>query len=251
MRLLLAALLVALPGLAEAQRHRPVEPVPPASTLPPIGLPLAPIGLPLPQIGLPLPPIGLAPPGTPSTSEASPSPRSRSPRQPHRRGRSGPSVVYVVPAYPWGPPPSSASGTPAPEPAEASAVPPRPTGTVWLDVEPRGVGEIYVDDYFVGTAADRRGTLTLDPGPHRVEIRAPGYETIRVDVKADAGGEVTLRRTLQPVAAAPTATPPAPEAPIRRKPFYFIPGCYLGDVPPTEARLPASCDQTKAVVVRP
>ena len=60
MRLLLTTLLVLLPGLTEAQRHRPPAAEPPASTLPPIGLPLAPIGLLLAPIGLPLPPLGLA-----------------------------------------------------------------------------------------------------------------------------------------------------------------------------------------------
>ena len=61
-----------------------------------------------------------------------------------------------------------------------------------------------------------------------------------------------MRRSLQREGGAP----PLPRrrrdpAPIARKPFYFIPGCYLGDVPPKDAGLPASCDQSKTVVVKP
>jgi hypothetical protein len=29
--------------------------------------------------------------------------------------------------------------------------------------------------------------------------------------------------------------------------FYLIPGCYMGNVPPKEANLPATCDITRAV----
>ena len=118
-------------------------------------------------------------------------------------------------------------------------------------------GEVYIDGYLAGTTMDVRGSIPLDAGRHRIEVLAEGYEPVTVDVRLEAGGVVTLRRALKPVAApaapAPrTAEPPAaPAAPIPRKPFYFIPGCYLGDVPPTEVRLPASCDVSKATVIRP
>lgn len=44
--------------------------------------------------------------------------------------------------------------------------------------------------------------------------------------------------------------PPSAAASVTRKPFYFIPGCYLGDVPPEKAGLPATCDPGKVVVYR-
>ena len=249
MRLLLTTLLVLLPGLADAQRHRPPAPEPPASTLPPIGLPL-------PQIGLRLAPIGLAPPVTSTTSEPA-APSRRHPSRPgSRKGRAGPGVVYVMPAYPWdwygyG---AAVPGTTAPAAAAEPVETLRAAAMLRLEVEPRGVAEIYVDGYFVGTADDRRDEVALEPGSHRVDIRAPGYEAERVDVRLEAGESATLRRALQREAGAPPlsrpATPPEP-APIARKPFYFIPGCYLGDVPPKDAGLPAKCDQSKTVVVKP
>jgi hypothetical protein len=100
--------------------------------------------------------------------------------------------------------------------------------------------------------------MELDAGPHQVEIRADGYQPVGVAVRIEPGGVVTLRRALQPLAVTPSPLPApaasaAPVAPasIPRKPFYYIPGCYLGDVPPKDAGLPPSCDQSKTVVVRP
>lgn len=240
MRLLLTVLLVLLPGLAEAQRRRPVEPEPPASTLPPIGLPL-------PPIGLPLPPIGLAPPGTRTESSPPRTERLRPPRGSHRRGR-GPGVIYVVPAYPYGLP-TGAAAPAAAEPVEAPALPVPPAGTLLLEVEPR-TAEVYVDGYFVGTADDRGGEVRLEPGPHRVDLRAEGYSSETVDVRAESGATVSLRRSLTQTSA-PDKAPAATPSPIPRKPFYFIPGCYLGDVPPKDAGLPARCDPSKAIVVEP
>lgn len=247
MRLLLTTLLVLLPGLADAQRHRPPAPEPPASTLPPIGLPL-------PQIGLRLAPIGLAPPVTSTTSEPAASARRHHSRPPSRKGRTGPGVVYVMPAYPWDWYGAAVPGTTDPAAAAEPVVTPVTAARLRLEVEPRGVAEIYVDGYFVGTADDRRDEVALEPGSHRVDIRAPGYESERVDVRLEAGESATLRRSLQREGGAPPLPRLAPAtepAPIARKPFYFIPGCYLGDVPPKDAGLPATCDQSKTVVVKP
>ena len=252
MRLLITTLLVFLPGLAEAQRHRPPAPEPPASTLPPIGLPLAPIGLPLPQIGLGLPPLGLAPAATSTGPDVAPGPHRQPSRPGHRKGRPGAGVVYVLPAYMWD---GFYVGTAAPAVAAPEPVAPPPLlATLLLEVEPRGVAEIYVDGYFVGTAADRRGELALEAGSHRVDLRADGYEAERVDVRIEPGDVATLRRSLQRQAGGAVLPPPEPArepAPITRKAFYFIPGCYLGDIPPKDAGLPASCDQSKTVVVKP
>ncbi len=258
MRLLIAALLVALPSLADAQTvtsdgSRRGQPPPQPS----IGLPLAPIGLPLADITPTLAPIGTLPGPTDTKSPPDRAP-GRQPRErgPQRKGRSGgPGVVYVLPfyGYGWG---MSVAAAPSPAAAPAAEMP-APTGTLWLDVEPRGIGEVYVDGYLAGTTLDVRGSMELDAGAHQVEIRADGYQRVGVAVRIEAGGVVTLRRTLQPLELTPTqppaapAPPPAAATPIVRKPFYFIPGCYLGDVPPKDAALPPSCDHSKTVVVRP
>ena len=47
------------------------------------------------------------------------------------------------------------------------------------------------------------------------------------------------------VGPAPTQVPPRAPATI-----YFIPGCYLGDVPPKDAGLPAGCDASRAVTFK-
>jgi hypothetical protein len=251
MRLLLAALLVVLPSLADAQTatsgSRRSQPPPQPS----IGLPLAPIGLPLADVTPALAPIGTLPGPTDTTSSPDRAPGRQRDRGPQRRGRNRSEVIYVVPAYGWG----MSIGS-APSPADAPA--PVATGTLWLDIEPRGVGEVYVDGYLAGTTLDVRGSMELDAGPHQVEIRADGYQPVGVAVRIEPGGVVTLRRALQPLAVAPSPLPapaasaaPVAPTPIPRKPFYYIPGCYLGDVPPKDAGLPPSCDQSKTVVVRP
>ena len=59
-----------------------------------------------------------------------------------------------------------------------------PTGGLRLRVTPTDA-EVYVDGSFAGIVADFDGAfhhLTLTAGPHRIEIRAPGYQPIVFDV---------------------------------------------------------------------
>ena len=259
MRLPIAALLLLVPGFAGAQSSRPAAGTPHQSALP--GLP--PIGLPLPPIGLPLPAIGL-PPIQAAGGRAAPAPSES--RRPHagrgkRRGRSGPSVIYVVPAYGYGW--STTSGALAPEaPVAPPAVDPsprvaprQPTGTLRLDLQPRVNGQVFVDGVYVGTLDELGEELTLDAGTRQVELRQPGFETLNLPVRIDDGRAITYRGSLKPLATPPAATPPPPAPPpplaVARKPFYYIPGCYLGDVPPRDAKLPATCDLSLTVTFRP
>lgn len=72
-------------------------------------------------------------------------------------------------------------------------VPFRPYGGVRLDL-PQRHAEVYVDGYFVGTVDDFDGVfqqLNLEAGPHRIEIRAPGFEQIAFDVKVTPGRTIT------------------------------------------------------------
>jgi hypothetical protein len=53
-----------------------------------------------------------------------------------------------------------------------------------LDVTPRDAA-VHVDGYYAGIVDDFDGSLqrlALEPGPHRVEIVAPGYESIVFEV---------------------------------------------------------------------
>jgi hypothetical protein len=72
-------------------------------------------------------------------------------------------------------------------------------------VHPQRDAEVYVDGYFAGNVDDFDGAfqqLNLEPGPHHIEVRAPGTETTAFDVNIDPGRTITYRasmpRPLQP-----------------------------------------------------
>jgi hypothetical protein len=265
MRLLSAAILVlALPaGLAAQSSVSALVSWPP---LPPIGLPLPSITSPLAPIGFPLSSIGVAPQigthprgGRPSRGRD----RDHLRFDPKSRFRSQPTFVYMFPMYAWGIPPLSVgtSSGAAPYPYLAPAQDERPVGILRLELQAAGAPmQLYVDGYFVGTPDEINRDLTLEPGPHRIEIRAPGYETIAFDVRIVADRSITYRATLQRVAPQPQPSidPPAGSAqPVPQPPpaapstFYFIPGCYIGNVPPEKVDLPATCDMSRLITRKP
>jgi len=58
-------------------------------------------------------------------------------------------------------------------------------GELRLKIRPRDA-QVFVDGYYVGIVDDFDGVfqrLHLEPGPHRIEVRAPGYETLTFDVR--------------------------------------------------------------------
>jgi hypothetical protein len=245
------------PGVATPQQSRftglgeflPLAPI--GLPLPTIGLPLPTIGLPLSPIGLPLPPLGLPPRLDEQNNRT---PRKRVPeRRPKSRSHSRrPSVVYVVPPYGWGgwqlgagAPTSDVPGVVV-NPAQDSRA-----GALQLDVQPAASFQLYVDNYFVGTSNDVGNTLELEAGPHRVEIRAAGFKPHIFDTRVTAGRTMTYQAELEPLvteqapAAEPdsaAANPPPTEAARKPTTIYFIPGCYLGNLPPEQLKLPAGCD---------
>ncbi|MBI3492329.1 MAG: PEGA domain-containing protein [Acidobacteria bacterium] len=115
---------------------------------------------------------------------------------------------------------------------------PNATGTLLLDVEP-GTARVYVDGVDVGVVSDfRRTGLTLLTGPHRIELTAPGYESLTIEVTIVAGWPTRYRGNL------PAARAPAPEPAPRHDPdtFYVVPGCYAGNRTPSAQTLPPGCD---------
>jgi hypothetical protein len=83
----------------------------------------------------------------------------------------------------------------APDPFDANG----PTGGLRMNVEPKDA-EVYVDGYYAGIVDDFDGHfqhLTLVPGPHRVEVRAPGYLTLVFDVSIQAHHTTEYRGALQ------------------------------------------------------
>jgi hypothetical protein len=240
MRIALTAfLLIATAGVAGAQSHARRSTDEPWK--PTIGLPLPQIGLPLPQIGLPLPQPGLPP-----------IKRSERPERFERSERRG--AILFVPAFGWPYLPETAvPGPPAPPPQEEHA-----TGRLRLDIRPGVDPQIYVDGYYVGMLSDVSGELTLDIGTHTLELREDGYENLRVDVQISTDGLITYRGELKPVGGTDLPVRGAdlrgggadlsgPRADIPPTTIYVIPGCYVGNVPPKDAGLPAGCDEGRAV----
>jgi hypothetical protein len=219
--------------------------------LPTIGLPLATIGLPLAPIGLPLPRIGLPPIGlaaaTTTMPRRAPNPAHPGPRVPSRSRR--PSVIYFVPGGGFGYP--FAPGPPGAPPVREEQAP--PTGDLRLELQPGVVPQVFVDGYYVGTLDDISGELTLDPGPHNLDLHADGYEDLAFGVQISGGRAITYQGTLRalqtpplPVAQLAASTNVPPPATI-----YVIPGCYVGNVPPAEVKLPGGCDAARVTTLDP
>jgi hypothetical protein len=257
---LAATLAMPVTAVAQTRGHRP----PPPASISPFGLPQA--GVPLPRIGLPLPRSGLINTGTryivpfhdgeiPGSAFARA--RNLGTGFSSRIGRSSygigssyvgmPVVVYVpqyvVPQYvvPIGP----VSGEPARAQIETQLV----TGSLILQMQP-STAQVFVDGYYVGMPEDfdgRRGELSLEPGVHKIEVMAPGYENVILDMRIAASQTIRYQNAMKPAAAAAPQPLVAPAAPIAPKTIYLIPGCYLGDVPPKDAHLPATCDVNRVV----
>jgi hypothetical protein len=233
MRFIAAALLVFAcpPLLVAGQRPEPVV-VPPPS-----------IGLPLPPIGLPLPPLGLQPPQETPPLDSRHPPHVGPPFWPRHP------IVFFGAPYAWGIDESLQSPTPgviaSPVEERARAA----SGYLRLEVEPEHLVQIFLDGEYVGTPADYAGEIPMAPGSWRVELRAPGYDTVSFDVRISPDRTVTYRGALVP---SPLSPPPAsPSTPPADTTFYLIPGCYMGNVPPDRVKLPPGCDPSRVIIHKP
>jgi len=253
MRVLVAAFAVIAAATAAAAQTRGKGLTDEMPT-PSIGLPLPQIGLPLPSLGLPLEPMGLPPArrAQPEQSEpngrlARPDPfdRSRRPERSERRRSERSERSIVVFGWPYLP----VAEFP-PVPSVASPVE-RVSGRLRLLLTSGLNPQVFVDGYYTGLFSDRAGELTLDAGPHTIELREEGYSSARVSVNIQPNALLTYDIGLPPLvsASSPAAAQvrePAPPAPARST-IYVVPGCYVGNVPPTRVALPAGCDAAKAV----
>jgi hypothetical protein len=126
---------------------------------------------------------------------------------------------------------------------------------VRLDVEPAGNQQVYVDGFYVGTPEDFAAGLEIEPGPHALEIRRAGYDALHTSINVVSGRSITYRGTLtktiepaSPDAGLPSAPAQPSAAPMTS---YIVPGCYVGNVPPEDAGLPARCDLTTVITIHP
>jgi hypothetical protein len=76
-------------------------------------------------------------------------------------------------------------------------------GALRLKVRPRDA-TVFVDGYFVGRVDEFDGVfqrLHIDPGPHRIEVRADGFQPLTFEVRILPGRTVTYEgelRTAEP-----------------------------------------------------
>lgn len=125
-------------------------------------------------------------------------------------------------------------------PADRAAV--NRVGALSLRVRPAHA-QVFVDGAYAGTAVDFAGRgRALEEGPHRVEIRAEGYETHAFDRRIAADDTSTYRYDLWEVRAPASPNARLLDTVAVRTPFYIIAGCYAGNRPPTASQLPAGCN---------
>lgn len=113
----------------------------------------------------------------------------------------------LVYRFPFGPYPSSRFGYPE-YPYRFVFPPPGCVttevdthGSVRIDV-PQREAAVHVDGFYVGVVEDFNGTsehLNLTPGPHHIELQAPGFETTAFDVNIEAGHVIVYRTPMRPV----------------------------------------------------
>ncbi|MBI3400273.1 MAG: PEGA domain-containing protein [Acidobacteria bacterium] len=74
-------------------------------------------------------------------------------------------------------------------------------GALKLKIKPREA-EVYVDGYYVGIVDDFDGLfqkLRIETGPHRIEVRAPGYEALAFDVRITTDHSTTYQGELKKI----------------------------------------------------
>ncbi|MEW5983537.1 MAG: PEGA domain-containing protein [Acidobacteriota bacterium] len=75
------------------------------------------------------------------------------------------------------------------------------TGSLRLKVSPREAN-VFVDGYYAGRVDDFDGIfqrLKLKPGPHKIEISAPGYAPLVFDVDVRLNDTITYEGVLEPI----------------------------------------------------
>ena len=74
----------------------------------------------------------------------------------------------------------------------------RGVGSIRLKVKP-SEAQVYVDGYYVGVIDSYDGAfqrLNIEEGPHKVEVRAEGYEPVQFDVMVTPGETITYKGEL-------------------------------------------------------
>ena len=108
-------------------------------------------------------------------------------------------------------------------PAQSEGMPPGPElAIVSIDVRPKDA-RVHLDERFVGRARyfdGNPGYLYLAPGSYHLELRLDGYETIGVDLDAQAGCRYDVKHRLERVKGTPKEN--TAESYGRGKPFNRV-----------------------------
>jgi hypothetical protein len=121
-------------------------------------------------------------------------------------------------------------------------VPETATGDVRLDVSPKDAA-VYVDGYYAGIVDDFNGVfhhLTLTAGPHAIELRKTGLETLTVEMFVQPGQTITYRATMsaaQPGSVGEETEPGSAAAPAAGAALPEPPGDLRFDVTPKDAQV--------------
>ncbi|HLG54274.1 MAG TPA: hypothetical protein VI485_03020 [Vicinamibacterales bacterium] len=86
-------------------------------------------------------------------------------------------------------------------PGSITAAPGQAFGRLRIDDAPADA-QVFVDGYYAGIVDDFDGVrqyLTLEAGPHQIEIRAPELEPLVFDVNVQPGQTITYRAQRQPL----------------------------------------------------
>ena len=106
----------------------------------------------------------------------------------------------AAPPSTFTPPAEPSSIHPLPPPALPRPSRAAPRGGLRIELEPE-TAHVYVDGFYTGTARDFTRLpqgLPLAAGWHRLEFRAPGYETPAVNVTIEANRTANYRGALRP-----------------------------------------------------
>lgn len=81
-------------------------------------------------------------------------------------------------------------------------------GSVRIDV-PQREATVLVDGFYIGVVDDFNGTLehlNLTPGPHHIELHAPGFEPTVFDVNIEVGHLIVYRTPMRPGGSMPSGS---------------------------------------------
>jgi len=114
------------------------------------------------------------------------------------------------------------------------------TGEMRLDVTPKDA-DVYVDGYYAGVVSDFNGTfhhLSVTAGPHVVEFRKDGMETLAVPVFIQPNHTTTYRGSMLPAQPGSSVEETMlPGAPAAGASPWAAPGDLRFDVTPGSAQV--------------